>query len=90
MPKNICIKCYGSALNKYEDYQRIVKIQNKWINNVRKNQPSNPYIRMLDLMEVYIVYLIVIFIFSNNILNFLESEQNNSRSTQAFVKGLFL
>ncbi|XP_055380902.1 uncharacterized protein LOC129611669 isoform X2 [Condylostylus longicornis] len=51
LPKNICLKCYASTLKRYEEYVRVGKIQTRWINNVRNNQPNNPYIKILDKIE---------------------------------------
>uniref|UniRef100_A0A1A9UWW7 ZAD domain-containing protein n=1 Tax=Glossina austeni TaxID=7395 RepID=A0A1A9UWW7_GLOAU len=51
LPKNICRKCINSVNHTYNDIQRVMKQQQRWIENVRAMQPENKYLRILDAIE---------------------------------------
>lgn len=51
LPKNICKKCVTNVTMIFDECQKLLKVQKKWIDNVRTNQPDHPYVYILNLIE---------------------------------------
>lgn len=52
LPKNICRKCVISVSNIFNEIQRTMRLQARWISNVRANMPNHNYVQVLDMLEV--------------------------------------
>ncbi|XP_055851947.1 uncharacterized protein LOC129916164 [Episyrphus balteatus] len=48
LPKHICKKCNLSAQGMYNEMERALRLQAKWISNIRLAQPENQYLKVVD------------------------------------------
>lgn len=48
LPKHICKKCHWSTQNMYNEMEKAMRNQSKWIANIRLAQPENQYLKVVD------------------------------------------